>query len=117
MTETLDALQIVDKWSKNNEFSQYVKALEEWDEIIGDTWEGNDERYLSIVGWLREQNRFKGFKNYIRSSIGRTFDAVQLYIDQHKDILSYYERNSRADMAILANPTLQDQATVFESVY
>jgi len=31
VTETLDALQIVDKWSKNNEFSQYVKALEEWD--------------------------------------------------------------------------------------
>jgi dynein heavy chain, axonemal len=38
----LDALQIVEKWSKNDEFSQYVRALEEWDEIIGESWDGND---------------------------------------------------------------------------
>ena len=53
VTETLDALQIVEKWAKNDEFSQYYRALEEWDEIIGETWDGNDERYISIVGWLR----------------------------------------------------------------
>lgn len=35
VTETLDALQIIEKWGKNDEFSQYVRALEEWDEIIG----------------------------------------------------------------------------------
>ena len=90
MTETLDALQIVEKWSKNDEFSQYVRALEEWDEIIGESWEGNDERYLSIVGWLREQVKFRGFKGYVRSSVERTFDAVQLFIHQHEDLLCYF---------------------------
>ena len=35
VTETLDALQIIEKWAKNDEFSQYVRALEEWDDIIG----------------------------------------------------------------------------------
>ena len=72
---------------------------------------------MSIVGWLREQNRFKGFKNYIRTCIGRTFDAVQLYIEQHNDLISYYERNNRSELAILGDATLQDQATVFEIVY
>jgi dynein heavy chain len=38
----LDALQIIEKWGKNEEFSQYVRALEEWDEIIGERWEGSD---------------------------------------------------------------------------
>ena len=90
VTETLDALQIVEKWSKNDEFSQYVRALEEWDEIIGESWEGNDERYLSIVGWLREQVKFRGFKGYVRSSVERTFDAVQLFIHQHEDLLCYF---------------------------
>lgn len=57
-----------------------MRALEEWDEIIGEKWEGSDERYLSIVGWLREQLIFKGFKGYVRSSVGKTTHTVKNFI-------------------------------------
>lgn len=90
VTETMDALQIIEKWGKNEEFSQYVRALEEWDEIIGERWEGSDERYLSIVGWLREQTIFKGFKGYVKSSVGKTCLSIKQFIEQHAHLLSAF---------------------------
>lgn len=33
--DTLDSIQVIKKWSKNEEFNDYVNALEEWDDVIG----------------------------------------------------------------------------------
>ena len=33
-SEGLDAIQVIERWSKHQQFQPYVKGLEEWDEII-----------------------------------------------------------------------------------
>lgn len=37
-SECLDSIQIVNRWAKNQEFTDFVGVLEEWDELIGDNW-------------------------------------------------------------------------------
>lgn len=61
--------------------------------------------------------KYKGFNSYVNRSISKTFEILNMFIDQHSDILSFLERNKRSNLEILANPQVQDQSTVFETVY
>lgn len=50
---------MIERWSKNKSLLDYVKALEEWDEIIGETWNEPENMYLNPLNWIREQPIYK----------------------------------------------------------
>ena len=72
----MDSIQIVNRWAKNEEFSDYVSVLEEWDELIGENWEKNDQKYLNPVVWIREHPKYRTFKTFITSSISNSYNII-----------------------------------------
>jgi len=43
-----------ERWGKHNDLVPYFRALEEWDDVVGDTWEEPEELYLDPNTWISE---------------------------------------------------------------
>ncbi len=50
--EGLECIQNFKRWSKHADLQPYADALEEWDDIVGDTWEEHDEEHLNPFSWI-----------------------------------------------------------------
>jgi hypothetical protein len=50
----LDQIQVFERWSRHNDLSPYADALEEWDDIVGDSWEEPDSLVLNPFSWINE---------------------------------------------------------------
>ena len=48
----LDCINTFKRWSKHADLQPYADALEEWDDIVGDTWEEHDEENLNPITWI-----------------------------------------------------------------
>jgi hypothetical protein len=46
------------RWSKHEEMKKYAEALEEWDDIVGETWDSPDSVYLSPASWINDTEVF-----------------------------------------------------------
>ena len=50
----LEHIKNFERWSKHNDLTPYAEALEEWDDIVGDTWDEPDSIYLDPKTWIQE---------------------------------------------------------------
>ena len=48
----LDFIKNFERWSKHNDLTPYAEALEEWDDIVGDTWDEPESVYLDPKTWI-----------------------------------------------------------------
>ena len=48
----LDQIKSFERWSKHNDLTPYADALEEWDDIVGDSWEEPDSLNLDPKTWI-----------------------------------------------------------------
>ena len=47
---------MITRWSKHPDFNDYVMALEEWDEIIGEKWTKPDSDKLNPSYWIKDHS-------------------------------------------------------------
>jgi len=48
----LENIKTFERWSKHNELQPYADALEEWDDIVGDSWDEPDSLKLDPKTWI-----------------------------------------------------------------
>ena len=48
----LENIKNFERWSKHNDLTDYAEALEEWDDIVGDTWDEPDSIKLDPKTWI-----------------------------------------------------------------
>jgi trans-aconitate methyltransferase len=48
----LENIKSFERWSKHNDLTPYAEALEEWDDIVGDTWDEPDSLKLDPKTWI-----------------------------------------------------------------
>lgn len=94
-----------------------MSVLEEWDELIGENWEKNDQKYLNPVVWIREHPKYRTFKTFITSSISNSYNIIDKLVEDHNKIISLFLNFKTSDLSKLANPCVQDQSTIFELIF
>ena len=50
----LEQIQVFERWGKHNELTPYADALEEWDDIVGDSWDEPPSSKLDPQPWINE---------------------------------------------------------------
>lgn len=50
----LEKIKKFERWSKHSDFTIYADALEDWDDIVGDSWDEPDSLMLEPRTWIQE---------------------------------------------------------------
>ena len=68
-TKGLDCILSFKRWSKHADLQPYADALEEWDDIVGDSWEEHDDEHLNPLTWIQENKLYIDHKDIVRDII------------------------------------------------
>lgn len=92
--EGLECIQNFKRWSKHEDLKPYANALEEWDDIVGDVWEVDDnDEHLNPFTWISENKFYTDQKEMVRDIIDGAFDKVKRFLTRFSPLLEIYWRN------------------------
>mmetsp|Transcript_28718 Transcript_28718/g.25827 ORF Transcript_28718/g.25827 Transcript_28718/m.25827 type:complete len:262 (-) Transcript_28718:900-1685(-) len=113
---SIESIQMIERWSKHPDFAPYANALEEWDEIIGEKWIMPENKYLSILWYLKDNKDYNRFRPEMHRMLETSFKRVDSMLSDLDDKLDFYWRDANTDFSILANDRLKDQTYIFTSL-
>jgi len=82
-------------------------VLEEWDDIVGDTWGEVDSLYLNLMPWILDTEVFKTKKDRVDTSVQCAYDKAQHFLKRFQPILEIYWRNKQFDINCLTDEKLK----------
>ncbi|CAD8108771.1 unnamed protein product [Paramecium sonneborni] len=109
----LDQIQVIERWSKHPDFLQYVQALEEWDEIIGDKWTQPDSINLNPSYWIKEHPMNNIFMHEISLELDQAFEKLENFQKEFNEYLNLIWRQEKSEISQLQNPKLMFQSKIF----
>ncbi|CAK95203.1 unnamed protein product (macronuclear) [Paramecium tetraurelia] len=109
----LDQIQVIERWSKHPDFLQYVQALEEWDEIIGDKWTQPDSINLNPSYWIKEHPMNNIFMHEISQELDQAFSKLEFFQKEFNEYLNLIWRQENSEIEQLENPRLMYQSKIF----
>ena len=104
----LDQIKVFERWGKHNELSPYSDALEEWDDIVGESWDEPDQLALDPFQWINENEFYTDKKEKVKESIESAFDKAKVFLTRFQPLLEVYWRNNQVDLNILVHERLKN---------
>lgn len=95
------------RWGKHHDLVPYANALEEWDDIVGDSWEEPEELTLDPNTWIAEHPLHMEHKEIVENILHSAFDKMKLFLKRFQPILEIYWRNKQIDFNILVDERLK----------
>ena len=104
----LEKIKNFDRWSKHNEFTIYADALEDWDDIVGDSWDEPDSLNLEPRTWIQDHPLHVNQKQMVQDIINDAFSKMKFFLTRFQPILEIYWRNKLIDLKILMDESLRN---------
>lgn len=95
---------------------KYAAQLEEWDDIVGETWESPEEEMLSPVTWINDTDIFTQRKQRVFSLVQNAFIKTKQYLARFQPILEIYWRNTMFDPLALKDEKLKNTVETIGNV-
>ena len=76
----LEKIKNFERWSKHNEFTIYADALEEWDDIVGDSWDEPDSLKLEPRTWIQDHPLHVNQKEMVQSILTSAFSKMKEFL-------------------------------------
>lgn len=97
-----------ERWGKHHDLLPYANALEEWDDIVGDSWEEPEELTLDPNTWISEHPVHIEHKEMVSNILHSAFDKMRMFLKRFQPLLEIYWRNKQIDLKILVNERLRN---------
>lgn len=104
----LEKIKNFERWSKHNEFTIYADALEDWDDIVGDSWDEPDSLNLEPRTWIQDHPLHVNQKQMVQDIINDAFSKMKFFLTRFQPILEIYWRNKLIDLKILMDEQLRN---------
>ena len=104
------------RWSKHEEMKKYADALEEWDDIVGETWESPEEETLSPVTWINDTEIYLQRKSRVVGLVQSAYTKTKQYLARFQPILEIYWRNTMFDPNALKDERLKNTVETIGNV-
>lgn len=89
----LDQIKSFERWSKHHDLTPYANALEEWDDLVGDSWEEPDSLKLDPTTWIQEDPLHTEHRDMVANILHSAFSKMQLFLKRFQPLLEIYWRN------------------------
>lgn len=99
-------IQVFTRWSRHGDMHDYANALEEWDDIVGDSWEEPEQLELDPNTWIADDPIFKTKMDRVREIVDAAYDKSQQFLQRFQPVLEIYWRNKQFNMEILVDEKL-----------
>lgn len=104
------------RWSKHEEMKKYADALEEWDDIVGETWEPPEEENLSPTSWINDTDIYLQRKSRVNTLVSSAFAKSKQFLSRFQPILEIYWRNTMFNPASLKDERLKNTVETIGNV-
>jgi hypothetical protein len=102
----LENIKSFERWSKHNDLTPYAEALEEWDDIVGDTWDEPDSVKLDPKTWIQEDPLYTDQKEMVSNILNSSFSKMNAFLTRFQPILEIFWRNKQVDLGKLMHERL-----------
>jgi hypothetical protein len=76
----LEKIQCFTRWSKHGDLKKFADVLEEWDDIVGDTWDEPETLTLDPLTWINDTDVFKLKKERVDNLVNCAYDKAQHFL-------------------------------------
>lgn len=115
-TEGMNSLKSFERWSRHSDMEHYSNILEEWDDQIGDSGEGDGNTFLNPEEWV--DDRFKTLcKTNIKSNLRKSFNKASKYLEEFIPYLQIYWEYKNLDFKVVLSEYLNDPRQIFKSLF
>jgi len=104
----LDQIKQFERWSKHSDLSPYADALEEWDDIVGDSWDEPDSPKLDPKEWILANPIYAAHPEIVKGILTSAFSKLRHFITRFQPLFEIYWRNKQFDLFILVNERLRN---------
>jgi hypothetical protein len=95
---------------------KYADALEEWDDIVGETWESPEEETLSPVTWINDTEIYLQRKSRVVALVQSAYTKTKTYLSRFQPILEIYWRNTMFEPQALKDERLKNTVETIGNV-
>jgi hypothetical protein len=83
-------------------------VLEEWDDIVGDSWDEPEILTLNPITWINDTETFKTKKEKVDELVGKAYKKSKHFLSRFQPILEIYWRNKQFDINCLHDEKMKN---------
>ena len=108
--EGLQAIKCFERWSKHSDLVVYSKALETWDDRVGDDWgEGSlESTSLDPQQWIQQSPVNNNSDSNVTKHVNSAYSKAQRFLTRFQPLLEIYWRNKQFNPEILVDVNLMN---------
>ena len=76
----LEKIQCFTRWGKHSDLKKFADVLEEWDDIVGDTWDEPEILTLNPITWINDTETFKTKKDRVEALVCAAYEKSQYFL-------------------------------------
>lgn len=69
-----------ERWSKHSDLTPYADVLEEWDDIVGDSWDEPDSLKLDPKTWIQDNPLHYKQKELVQDILENAFSKMTKFL-------------------------------------
>ena len=117
ISDGLENILVIERWSRHPELEDFATALEEWDDKVAENWESATELHLDPRIWLRGKKIFANLEQKIEHIFKIGYQqARETLAPLHYYVHTYWE-NSNIDFDVYEDETLREQPEAFSNSF
>ena len=116
VSEGLDCLQAIERWSRHPKLGEFASALDEWDDKVADNWDPPESLYLDPKMWLMEEPEYTEINEVMSQLVGGAYRKADILMEQFQVFLHHYWKDKQARFEVLVDPQLANQVEAFANV-
>lgn len=107
-SQGLQKIMSFERWSKHSDLTPYADVLEEWDDIVGDSWDEPDSLKLDPKTWIQDNPLHQDQKEMVQEILENAFSKMTKFLTRFQPILEIYWKNKLVDFSILVHERLKN---------
>jgi hypothetical protein len=107
-SQGLQQIMSFERWSKHSDLTPYADVLEEWDDIVGDSWDEPDTPVLDPKTWIQDNVLHQDQKKLVQDILVNAFSKMKKFLTRFQPILEIYYKNKEIDFLMLTNERLKN---------
>jgi hypothetical protein len=76
----LEKIQCFTCWGQHGDLKRYADVLEEWDDIVGGSWDEPENLMLNPHPWIQDTDIFKMKKERVDNLVNGAYDKAQHFL-------------------------------------
>ena len=115
VSEGLDCLQAIERWSRHPKLGEFASALDEWDDKVADTWDPPESLYLDPKLWLMEEPEYTEINDVMSELVSGAYKKADALQEHFQVYLHHYWKDKQVTFTTLSDPKLANQVDAFSS--